>query len=989
MKTLLPLMAAISLAVVFCGKAPEPAVVLKQENRRSQRAIELRQKTDSLLKAKEYDSALASARKGIEIAAIENDWHEWGKAQINIVDILRTKEEYAAAAAELASAESTARDRDNVHPDSTFWGDFFNYAAVIYEELGDYEKAIQYGDREIKFFQKKGDLNRLALAFNNTSAYYRRRGDFDRALDYTESALNFYLSKPDTNAANLAWTYGNLSKTHYRKKDFPKAISSAQKALEILKQQPGGENASDFVITYNDLANAYVETGQCDSALLYLREALRLFEQHKPGSIGRVEHIWHNMGTAMRFCGEYDEARTYLRKALERYRPGHPNLGKAYRHLGYIDLQKGNYRDALAWQQKALAALTTDSFPSDDILANPPAQRPKSYLDFLIALRDKGETLSKLAEKESNPAFLKAALSTFDIATNVLDSMRMEYQEGSREFWNREARPLMENAIAAAFQLYETTADQAYLEKAFRYAEKSKALLLAEALRESAAKQQAGIPQPLLEREKDLKLAIASYQNQILAEQQKTDADTEKIAQWKNESLWRQRAYDSLLDSFEQSYPEYFQIKYHDHTPDLARLRQWLPPNSGLLEYFRGQNNIYALYFDQTTAIGFKIALDSSGFSATFERLLGKLRDRELVREKGRGAEAVAQVTADASALYDSLIKPAGKIPEKLVVIPDGDLAYLPFELLLTEKPNQALPYSELPYLLRKTTLRYEYSVGLARQPQTQRETNRHFVGFAPTYSSKTSPSPLRGDSSNYRKVEASDFLPLANNENEVKQIARMFWQRSFTGEKATEENFRKNAPRSRILHLAMHAFLNDSTPLCAGLVFDLESLHHLSDSTSGENDGLLYAYEIYNLRLNAELAVLSACNTANGQLAQGEGVMSLARAFKYAGCPNVLTSLWQADDRATAQIMEDFYLNMQKKGMGKDEALRQAKLTYLQANTHNHPFFWGAFVLIGDDLPVTRSTPWVLYFAASLLALALLGAAFYFWKTKNKSKSH
>jgi hypothetical protein len=79
----------------------------------------------------------------------------------------------------------------------------------------------------------------------------------------------------------------------------------------------------------------------------------------------------------------------------------------------------------------------------------------------------------------------------------------------------------------------------------------------------------------------------------------------------------------------------------------------------------------------------------------------------------------------------------------------------------------------------------------------------------------------------------------------------------------------------------------------------------------------------------------------------------------------------------------------MQKKGMGKDEALRQAKLTYLQANTHNHPFFWGAFVLIGDDLPVTRSTPWVLYFAASLLALALLGAAFYFWKTKNKSKSH
>ena len=131
---------------------------------------------------------------------------------------------------------------------------------------------------------------------------------------------------------------------------------------------------------------------------------------------------------------------------------------------------------------------------------------------------------------------------------------------------------------------------------------------------------------------------------------------------------------------------------------------------------------------------------------------------------------------------------------------------------------------------------------------------------------------------------------------------------------------------------------------------------------------------------MNAELAVLSACNTGRGQLAKGEGVISLARAFKYAGCSNVLMSLWQADDEATAQIMQDFYRHLQK-GLGKDEAIRQAKLDYLTASNRNHPFFWGAFVLIGDDAPLRQSSNWHWYVAALILG----GIGFLYWRTKRK----
>ena len=136
-------------------------------------------------------------------------------------------------------------------------------------------------------------------------------------------------------------------------------------------------------------------------------------------------------------------------------------------------------------------------------------------------------------------------------------------------------------------------------------------------------------------------------------------------------------------------------------------------------------------------------------------------------------------------------------------------------------------------------------------------------------------------------------------------------------------------------------------------------------------NDGILHAYEVYNLRLNADLAVLSACNTGRGKLAKGEGIISMARAFKYAGCNNVLMSLWQADDLSTREIMTGFYERL-KKGDGKAAALRQAKLDYLAASPRTHPFFWGAFILIGDNTELQSENHWYWYGGAIVLVLAI-----------------
>ncbi|MBK8966097.1 MAG: CHAT domain-containing protein [Lewinellaceae bacterium] len=979
MRTSLLWLILIAIAVFFCGQSPN-------ENQRTKapkpftEAMAMVEKAQAFLEKDALDSTLVYARRAVSLSEEGQNWYAWGKAQAAIIITAYYQDECQEVAATFSDLEKTAR----VHlaPDSSFWGDYYNLAGAVYNELGNYEAALEFGLREIAFFEKTENHAALGIACNNVGTYYRSKGDFDRSLEYTLAALQHFSSDPKTTAQDISWTYSNLCGTQYRRKVYPSAIEYGLKSLQILQKSiPESAAASDYIVIYNDLANINTELEQYELALDYLKKALNL---HQTGHARQEETTLHNIGYVYRMMGRYPEANNYLKQAIDRYGPKHPNYAKACRHLGYIAHHQGRLDSALIWQQKALLALT-DTFPYEDVLVNPAPQRVNAYLDFLFTLRDKGETLRQLAAQENKQHYAEAALATYDLAASLLDSMRMEYQEGSRQFWNGEARPIMEKAIDLAMELYRKTQNQTYLGQAFRYAERSKALLLAEALRESAAKQQAGIPEALLKEEKQLKIDIAFYKTRIFREQQRKTPDNDKILLWQTQILHCNRDYDALRAKLEEAYPEYYQIKYEQPEYTIAAIQKKLPRQTGLLEFFSGDRGIYAFYIDPNTAKGYMFRPDSS-FDNALEALLLTLRDRGRAMEEGRSAAAIARYSTHATALFRALLAPVGQtLPKKLLLIPDGKLAYLPFELLLTEDAGAAEKpsYAALPYLLRQSIVRYEYSAALALNPPVRRKVKQLFAGFAPGYSGDWTALDARGAlQENCAEANPADFAPLQNNKMEVSQIAQQVEGRAFLGDAATEAQFRNVAAEPRIVHLAMHGFLNDCDPLYSGLVFSNNLPKVEQDATSTENDGILYAYEIYNLRLNAELAVLSACNTGSGKLAKGEGVISLARAFKYAGCANVLMSLWQADDQATAQIMRDFYRYLRVDGMDKDAAIRLAKLDYLDNNSRNHPFFWGAFVLIGDDQPMHRGIHWLWYLAG----LCLLGLGGWYFLKKRKS---
>jgi CHAT domain-containing protein len=195
-------------------------------------------------------------------------------------------------------------------------------------------------------------------------------------------------------------------------------------------------------------------------------------------------------------------------------------------------------------------------------------------------------------------------------------------------------------------------------------------------------------------------------------------------------------------------------------------------------------------------------------------------------------------------------------------------------------------------------------------------------------------------------------FFPLVGTIKEVQSINETVPSRVFINEKATEANFKKYASDYNVLHLAMHTILRDDNPLYSMLAFTNV------DTGDTIEDNKLYAYEIYNMKLNAQMAVLSSCNSGFGKMQKGEGMMSLARGFIYAGCPSIIMTLWQVADKSSSELMTSFYKYL-KRGKSKQEAMRLAKIDYLEEadDLTSNPYFWSGFVVLGDGSPIYQKS--------------------------------
>jgi CHAT domain-containing protein len=316
----------------------------------------------------------------------------------------------------------------------------------------------------------------------------------------------------------------------------------------------------------------------------------------------------------------------------------------------------------------------------------------------------------------------------------------------------------------------------------------------------------------------------------------------------------------------------------------------------------------------------------------------------------GPSRAALSNYWLAGQSLYQDLVRPANRLlagQKTLIIAADGILNYLPFAALVRSRDTApaTIDPAQLPYLVRSYAISYVPSasvLGILRRQHAAPSAEKVFLAYADASASGVAPVATRGQTSEWPR-----FARLEYSQAEVKGIARLYPPDAvdiLVGERASEQDVKSRAlERYRIMQFAVHGVLNEDNPQYSGLALSRPA------NSVPEEDGLLQVYEIFNLKLNADLVVLSACQTGLGRDVKGEGLVGLTQAFFYAGARSLAASLWNVDDRSTADLMLRFHRHLRSGDLEKAQALRRAQLELIERSPFAHPYYWAAFVLMGD----------------------------------------
>ncbi|MBN2012463.1 CHAT domain-containing protein [candidate division KSB1 bacterium] len=854
---------------------------------------------------------------------------------------------------------------DKLGEDDPVIARIYNNMGIIYSSKGYYDKSLEYHEKALSLKIKVlGELNSsVAISYVNIGNNYWFKSDYDKALEYYTNALNVQKEILGENHVAVGNCYNNIGMIYGAKGDHEKSLHYFLKALEI-KQSAWGENHLSVAITYNNIGLIYELMGACDNALLYFKKAEAVIIQLMGDNHPELANVYQHVGNTYINLENYSLALEYLTKALaiqeQKYGEYHPFIANTIRLMGEAYFRQRDFLMAMECTQHALNALVP-KYDRTDVYHNPDISNPLSDLELMKALHQKAILLHSIYKLQShNSKDIEMSLATFQVVVELIDHMRTSYKaEGSKIFLGEQAQQIYADAIQVAMSLYRITGNDEYKEQAFQFCEKTKSGVLLNSLHDAQSRQFAEIPDSLLEKEKELKIELTfnKTQRQLLIENGMVP-DSLKLKKLDAACFALSTEYDSFIEYIETSYPKYYRLKYQTKVAAVEELQTMLSVHTALVDYFVADSVVYNFVISRDTFDVIVMKKDTNFLQMT-ENCVTAIRKVE-----------VEQYAETSFYLYQKLIEPMNCYLDSittLIIIPHDILYTLPFEALLTKQVQDGKKGSltHLNYLINSVNISYNYSSTLYMYCMKEMQganssvnvNQRAFIGFAPVFQNdeKSNIQPrnladlkVLGNDSDNRAIDINGkrYHELTYSEAEVREIVRLFENRhqqahGYLHDEASEGNFKSNVGLYRYIHIATHGIMNETTPRLSGLIFS-----QLADTNSTE-DGILYACETYNLDLNADLVVLSSCESGIGKLVKGEGMMALTRGFLYSGAANVVVSLWKVSDKQTSQLMIDFYrraINLSNYA----EALRAAKLKMIDNEATAFPKSWSSFVLIG-----------------------------------------
>ena len=777
-------------------------------------------------------------------------------------------------------------------------------------EKTDFQSALDLWSESLKIYIEIGDRRGEGSVLYRMGVVHSRRGQRREATRYSEQALR--IEKAIHNITGEAYLYASAF-FYSRIGQYETAIELYNRSLEIVREvgDMWQERRALNFIAWN-----YYILQEYEAAIAHLKRGLEI-----------AVEMGHRRGKAISLCDLglmyehlelYDEALQSYSMALQIDEEIDHTFGTLSDLLGIGRVYKeiGECTQALTYYQRGLElALEIGT------------------LDFIWKAQwHVGSVLEELGKDADALMFYRQSITTIE---SIRDQLEVE---AFRTYFLIE-RPSVYNAIV------DLLAKSGVCDEALEYAERARGHSLCHVITQGG-------------------LHFAQTQNQELLSARKTIEDRMKIlnSRFVRGSPARTGRKDSvaLADSLKMLRAEhrdllrqieiarYAQLNMSSTSEHLTveEIRQGLLRAEEcpvLVEYLVSEEctHVWAM---TSSHLGYK------RIDITEDQLERMVRDlvepfQDLQSKKTR----LLNIPFDLGLAYQLYLKIFNPVEEyfnknaTVIIIPDGVLYNLPFGALVRKiepvDPNTHLffsRYKSAQYLIEKYSISYAPSIGvldaIAQRP----------------VSKKRSPGQLLAFGNPNFKVSGSAwaFEPLPETGCEVESLSLFFKPPEcmvFSELEAKEEHFKNKAPAYRYLHLATHSILDDTDPLYSKIVFSLDN--------DPEEDGFLEAYEVFDLKLHADLVVLSSCESALGKLSEGEGLIGLTRAFMYAGATSVLASLWSVGD-PTARIMGCFYRNL-KEGKSKAEALRQAKIQMIctcdERMSYAHPFLWAPFVLVGD----------------------------------------
>lgn len=802
--------------------------------------------------------------------------------------------------------------------------------------IGNYYNKLEIYDQAEKYFQKieqniiqKADysksedyVNFLSAAYSYIAKMNAVQYKFKVADDYYHKNIRLLEQTLPEDKESIYKVFNLYANSLYRQEKYQEAKNIWRRSFLYNISNYSPDNRNSLVSTGLLLSKVYSELNQLDSATYFLK---------KSQSHGIPQHFKHRylttLGDILAMKEENFDAESSLLQAVQLA----PIVDKPLisKKLGNLFLKQKMFDQALVHYQNGLISMT-NKFHSDSIFDNPLPNDVIQKQEFLKILRHKSMALNGQADLES----YKANLKVIETGISTIDLLKPSFKNDSdKAFLIENAYPLIESGIEAVQNLYDKTDNQTFIDKAFFYAEKSKSVLLLEALLSAQATQFANIPNDVLEHESQLKSEITHIEK-ILTTTGNDDVYLE------DDLFDLRQEYRALMLDIETNFPAYFDLKYNTEVLSLQEVQEKLGENKLLISYFYGNTNIYLIAASKNEKYLQKIT-NSPELQSDIKMLHAMLSNPKSDRDS---------LSSLSHRVYQKVLAPVIKLypHENIIIVPDGLLNYIPFGSLVTN-------LNQNRYLIQDKTISYVNSASLWSQLQNKKQLHSGLLAFAPGFDSNIPSDDTR----------SGVLGNLPHNRKEVQQILTSFKGQSFFDDKATLQNFTSNVSEHSIIHLATHAVFDDKNPEYSYLAF----------TPNKDAEDILLVKDLYNLSLNASLVTLSACESAIGELKRGEGFLSLARGFFYSGASSISSTLWKINDNSSSELMGSFYENLAD-GNSKSQSLGAAKRSFLKKNLDNglsHPYYWSGYIIQGNTQPLTKTTRWGWYLLGASLFVTLV----------------